>query len=205
MTHHRAPAVGSGGPPEEKRSEGSRFWRYWQTFPAFIQALTPLVLGLVVGGAGGAVITQHSSTPAPQPTATITVTASAPPLTSTPTSPGATLSLYWKGQVGLTTSGLNFDTRPPSSTQSGSIVYTGGLYGGGSPNIEFAIWPSSSAPTAAQCQAWVTTHPSPSLSTVTPGMQICIRTDQRRFGLLSIGSIDSNNGVASAEATIWGT
>ena len=204
MTHHRGPAAGSGGPTEERHSDGSRFWRYWQTFPAFIQALTPLILGLVIGGAGGAAI-GHSSSPAPQPTVTVTttVTPSTPATTSAqaPATPTATPSVYWQGSVGLTIKGLNFDTRPPSS----NIIYNGGLYGGGGTNIEFAVWSGSSAPNATQCQNYVTTHPSPSLLTINPGMQICIRTDQGRFGLLDIQSIDSTNGVASAQATIWGS
>lgn len=49
MTHYRAPAVGSGRPTEGNRPNGSRFWRYWQTLPGLIQALTPLILGLVAG------------------------------------------------------------------------------------------------------------------------------------------------------------
>lgn len=203
MTHYRAPAVESGRPTEGNRSHGSRFWCYWQTLPGLIQALTPLILGLVAGGAAGAALGQHSSaTPAPQPTVTVTTTASAPPSASTFAPPSAGLSLYSQGPVGITSDGLNFDTKPPSSTPSGTIYYTGGLYAS-SANIEFAMWPNSSTPTAAQCQNWVTTHPSPNLSNVNPGMQICIKTDQGRFGLLHIESVDSSQ--VSATATIWGT
>jgi hypothetical protein len=203
MTHYRAPAVESGRPAEGNRSHGSRFWRYWQTLPGLIQALTPLILGLVAGGAAGAALGQHSSaTPAPQPTVTVTTTASAPPSASTFAPPSAGLSVYSQGPVGITSDGLNFDTKPPSSTPSGTIYYTGGLYAS-SANIEFAMWPNSSTPTAAQCQNWVTTHPSPNLSNVNPGMQICIKTDQGRFGLLHIESVDSSQ--VSATATIWGT
>jgi hypothetical protein len=203
MTHYRAPAFGSGRPTEGSRSDGSRFWRYWQTLPVLIQALTPLILGLVAGGAAGAALGQHSSsTPAPQPTVTVTMTASAPPPASTSASQGAGLSLYSQGPVGITSNGLNFDTKPPSSTPSGTIYYAGGLYAS-STNIEFALWPNSSTPTAAQCQNWVITHPSPSLLNVNPGMQICIKTDQGRFGLLHIESVDSSQ--VSATATIWGT
>ena len=199
MTDYRAPAVGSDRPTERNRPNGSRFWRYWQTLPGLIQALTPLILGLVAGGAAGAALGQHSSsTPAPQPTVTVTMTASAPP----PESQSAGLSLYWQGQVGITSNGLNFDTKPPSSTPSSTIYYAGGLYAS-STNIEFAIWSNSSTPTAAQCQNWVTTHPSPSLLNVNPGMQICIKTDQGRYGLLGIESVDGSQ--VSATATIWGT
>jgi hypothetical protein len=216
MTHYRAPAVGSVRPTEGNRSDGSRFWRYWQTLPGLIQALTPLILGLVAGGAAGVTLGQHPSTPAPQPRATVTVTArpapqptvtvamtaSAPPPASTPASQSAGPSVYSQGPVGITSDGLNFDTKPPSSTPSGTIYYAGGLYAS-STNIEFAIWPNSSTPTAAQCQNWVTTHPSPSLLNVNPGMQICIKTDQGRFGLLHIESVDGSQ--VSATATIWGT
>ena len=203
MTDYRAPAVGSSRPTKRNRPNGSRFWRYWQTLPGLIQALTPLILGLVAGGAAGAALGQHSSSmSAPQPTVTVTMTASAPPSAATSASQSAGLSLYWQGQVGITSNGLNFDTKPPSSTPSSTIYYAGGLYAS-STNIEFAIWPNSSTPTAAQCQNWVTTHPSPSLLNVNPGMQICIKTDQGRYGLLRIESVDGSQ--VSATATIWGT
>jgi hypothetical protein len=203
MTHYRASAVESGNPTERNRSDSSRFWRYWQTLPGLIQALTPLILGLVAGGAAGAALGQHSSALAPHPTVTVTVTASAPPPVSRSASRDASLSAYWQGPVGITSNGLNFDTKPPSSTPSGTIIYAGELYASGSTNIELAVWPNSSTPTAAQCQNWVTTHPSSSLSNVDPDMQICIKTDQGRFGLLHIESVDSTQ--ASATATIWGT
>ena len=211
MSEHRTPTAGSGRPTGQKGSGSSGFWRYWNTLPGLIQALTPLILGLVAGGAAGTAIGQHSSAPAPRPTVTVTVTASAPPgggdlSASTPASPGTNLSLYSQGPVGLTGKGLNFDTKPPSTTPSGTInYYSGALSPAGSTNIEFALWPSSSAPTASQCQLWVTTHPGSSVSNIVSGMQICIKTDQGRFGLLHIQSVDSTNGVASAIATIWGS
>lgn len=213
VTHNRVPTVGSGGPTDGKPSEPSWFLRLLDRLPPLIQALTPLIIflvGFLVGGAGSVAI-GHATTPAPQPTATVTVTATAPPLSSTPTSApastGAPLSIYWgPGPVGITPNGLNFDTKPPSSTPSGTIYYNTGLYGGLEPstaNIELAVWPYSSAPTAAECQTWATTHPSSKVGNVTPGMQICIRTDQGRFGLLHIDSIDSNNSGVEATATIW--
>jgi len=198
MTLYRAPAVESGRRTERNRSDGSRFWRYWQTLPGLIQALTPLILGLAAGGVAGATFGQHASTSAPQPRATVTVTAGAP--ASGPQ--GAGLSLYSQEPVGITPNGLNFDTNPPSSTPSGTIYYAGGLYSS-STNIELAIWQNSSTPTAAQCQNWVTTHPSSDVQNVNPGMQICIKTDQGRFGLLHVDSVDSSQ--VSAEATIWGS
>src|SRR5215472_10664806 len=112
MTHYHAPAVESGRPAERNRSDRSRFWRYWQTLPGLIQALTPLVLGLAAGGAAGATLGQHPSTPAPQSRATVTMTPSAPAPTSTSASQGAGLSLYSQGPVGITIDGLNFDTKP---------------------------------------------------------------------------------------------
>jgi hypothetical protein len=212
MTHYRAPAIESDRPAKRNRPDGSRFWRYWQTLPGLIQALTPLVLGLAAGGAAGVTLGQHPSTSAPQPRATVTVTArpaSQPTATVTVTagpsasaSPGAGLSLYWQGPVGITSDGLNFDTNPPSSTPSGTIWYNGALNSNGS-SIEFAVWPESSTPTAAQCQNWVTTHPNSSLWNINPGMQICIKTDQGRFGLLDIDAVDGSQ--VSAMATIWGT
>jgi hypothetical protein len=212
MTLYREPAVENGRPTKRNRSDGSRFWRYWQTLPGLIQALTPLVLGLAAGGAAGATLSQHpaasasqpratvtvTAKPAPQPAATVTVTAGA----SASVPQGAGLPLYSQGSVGITPDGLNFDTNPPSSTPSGTIYYTGGLYSS-STNIELAVWQNSSTPTAAQCENWVTTHPSSNVPNVNPGMQICIKTDQGRFGLLHVDSVDSSQ--VSATATIWGS
>lgn len=209
MTHNRVPTVGSGGPTDGKPSEPSWFLRLLDRLPPLIPLITFLV-GLLVGGGGGAAV-GHATTSAPRPTATVTVTATAPPpsstLTSAPASTGTPLSIYWGPRpVGITPNGLNFDTKPPSSTPSGTIYYNTGLYGGlesSTANIELAVWPYSSAPTAAKCQDWVTTHPSSKVGNVTPGMQICIRTDQGRVGLLHIDSIDSSNSGVEATATIW--
>jgi hypothetical protein len=203
-----------------KRGEG--FWQQWilavlEHASGTHPGANPLILGLVAGGVAGTAIGQHSSAPAPQPTVTVTaprptvtvtVTASASPggggpSASTPASPGTNSSPYWQGQVGFNGNGLNFDTRPPSNTPSGTIINFGGLYSD-DPNIQLALWHSSSAPTASQCQTWVTTHPGSSISNVAPGMQICIKTDQGRFGLLHIQSVDNDGGV-SATATIWGS
>jgi hypothetical protein len=221
MNDHRTPTLGSGRPTGQKGSGSSRFWRYWNTLPGLIQALTPLILGLVAGGAAVTAIGHPSSAPAPQPTVTVTaprptvtvtVTASAPsggggPPASTPASPGTNLSLYSQEPVGITSNGLNFDTKPPSTTPSGTIIYSGEDLYSSDGSIEFALWSSSNTPTASQCQTWVTTHPSSTIKQVNviPGVQICIKTDQGRFGLLHIQSVDSTNNVVSATATIWGS
>jgi hypothetical protein len=105
----------------------------------------------------------------------------------------------WSGRVGITGSGLNFDDQPRPSPQSADIYYNGSLYSSSSAIL--AVWQQSQAPTAGPCQAWVTTHPSITVTTPTAGMQICLQTAQGRPVLLHIQSVTAQE--LDADATIW--
>jgi hypothetical protein len=120
------------------------------------------------------------------------------------TSPGAAgrgWSVYWSGPVGITNIGLNFDNKPPSSA-SGDINFNGSL--SSSDTATMAAWPGPRTPTAAQCQNWVTTHPSNIVGTVTTGMQICLLTTQGRSVLLLVEGLPAGaTAELQAHATIW--
>ena len=108
-------------------------------------------------------------------------------------------SVLWSGPVGITGNGLNFDDQPRPSPQSADIYYNGSLYSASSAIL--AVWQQTQAPTAGQCQAWVTTHPSSSVSNLTAGMQICLQTGQGRPVLLDVQSVTGEE--LDADAKIW--
>lgn len=111
-------------------------------------------------------------------------------------------SVYWSGPVGFSVagSGLDFDTRPPSSGDQ-TYIYYGGNELQASANAQVSRWTQSGTPSESQCATWVTTHPSTAVIFPAGGMQICIKTDQGRYGRLHIES--SSNQEVSAIATIW--
>ena len=124
------------------------------------------------------------------------------PSTSKPAkATGSRWSVYWSGPVGITNIGLNFDNKPPSSA-SGDINFNGSL--SSSDTATMAAWPGPRTPTAAQCQNWVTTHPSNIVGTVTTGMQICLLTTQGRSVLLLVQGLPAGaTAELQAHATIW--
>ena len=107
--------------------------------------------------------------------------------------------VLWSGPVGITGNGLNFDDQPRPGSQSADIYYNGSLFSSSSAIL--AVWQQPQSPTAGQCQAWVTTHPGNSVSTLTAGMQICLQTGQGRPVLLHVHSVASQE--LDADATVW--
>lgn len=107
-------------------------------------------------------------------------------------------AVSWSGPVGITTNGLNFDNKPPSS-QSADVIFTSLL--AVSPPTILATWPQSGRPTPTQCLNWVTTHPSQDINTVTVGMQICLKTQQGRPVLLRVTGTTQDE--VQAHATVW--
>lgn len=207
MTHNRAPAVGSGGPTDEKPSEPSWFLRLLDRLPPLIQALTPLIIFLV-GGAGGVAI-GHATTPAPQPTATVTVTAT-PSVTTPPTNGGTNTAPpptpVWSGPISVSESnpnGIDFDSVPPGSGPN-SLSYNGAtLNTGGS--LQIATWTNSSAPTRDHCSTWAQTHPSTSEQPYV-GTGYCLITGQGHTVYLKVTKITPatfGNGTVYADAIVW--
>jgi hypothetical protein len=165
------------------------------------------VVAAVVGALVSGVFAGHTVGAGAKPTAT--VTAPTGPGTGGSATPSATAnpsSVYWSGPVGLATSsvGLDFDSRPPSTDQT-TIGYFGNTLQV-SAHALLSVWNQGGTPSASQCQTWVTTHPTSDIAFPAIGMQICIKTDQGRYGLLQIDSYSGdNNNQLNAIATIWGS
>lgn len=167
--------------------------------PKWIGAIATLILALTSAGFFAGRVTTPTVTPTPTVTVTRTETPG-PNHSKVPSSTG-TSSIYWNGPVGLSQSGLglDFDTRPPSTDQT--TIYYGGNTLQPTANAQLSLWTQSSTPSASECQSWVTTHPNTDITFPASGMQICIKTDQGRYGLLYIDS--SSNGQLQITATIW--
>jgi hypothetical protein len=174
----------------------------------------PLIIAAVITAIGGitaAIVTgvfnSHGGGSGAEPGVTAPRTTVAAPTTGTGSStvPTATNrpSVYWSGPVAFSTEGLDFDSRPPATDQT-TILYFGNTLQA-SANAQLAVWNQPGIPSASKCQTWVTTHPNQDVAFPAIDMQICIRTDQGRYGLLHIDSYSNNNSQVNATATIWGS
>ncbi len=200
--------------PDPQHSSARRRWRDLDLWVKIAIIATPIVaiIAIIVPPK---VIGSSSSATSSQPPVETTGTgatpqgtsAASPPSQSAP-APSATpnSAVYWSGPVGITTSGLEFDTRPPSQAGVGyGIAYyadSDTLWTNPGQNIVVSLWTNSGTPSAAQCQSWVSTHPNNEVASPTPGMNICIETAASRIGRLQIDS-GTNNGQLQATATIW--
>ena len=177
----------------DKEGPQRRGWaRIGELGPAWITAGAGVIVALAAAG----FFAGRATTPTPAPTETVTVTPGQA-LTA-----GHNSSTYWTGQVGfssLSGLGLDFDTKPPSTDQT-TIVYEGNALQV-TANEQLSQWTQSSTPSASDCKLWVTTHPNTEILYPASGMQICIKTDQGRYGLLHIDS--AANGQLQVTATIW--
>ena len=185
----------------DKEGSPRRGWaRIGELGPAWITAVAGLIVALAAAGFFAGRVT----TPTPAPTQTVTVQAGQALAAghTPPPSPSGNSSIYWTGQVGfssLSGLGLDFDTKPPSSDQT-TIVYEGNALQV-TANEQLSQWTQSSTPSASDCKLWVTTHPNTEILYPASGMQICIKTDQGRYGLLHIDS--AANGQLQVTATVW--
>jgi hypothetical protein len=166
---------------------------------ALIGALATVAAAYVAGAFTGKTVGLHAA-----PTVTVTVTrAPAAAGTGNPASHSSTVTstVYWHGQVTFPdgTPALNFDTNPPSPDQIG-IVYGGSVLEATN-NALLSTWTAARTPSASDCREWVSTHPNTNIPSPTGGMQICIKTDQGRYGLLGVTS--TANSQLSANGIVW--
>jgi hypothetical protein len=139
----------------------------------------------VAGPSGG----QHSSSPA---TSMSTI------------SPGPTskASVAFRGPVGITFSGIDFDSNPPGpgSNDINWQRYNYRLQGYGS--IIVSRYPSSGAlPREAACRSWAQTHNSQILDGVNPGDRLCFITQDGRTVRFIVTNITSD--TVEGQATVW--
>lgn len=197
--------MSSSGSQPEPRGQDSLGRFLFRQGPAWVTAIAGALAVLGIGfGAGYGTSKAQNSAPAPA----VTVTVEPSNATTGPgnsTAPPATTNsyVYWSGPVEFSQSsglGLDFDTSPPSTDQT-TIIYEGnGLQS--TANARVSLWNQPGTPSASQCRTWVTTHPNTDVTFPAVGMQICIKTDQGRYGLLHIDS-SSNNDHLGVTATIW--
>ncbi len=126
---------------------------------------------------------------------------------NTPTAAPDGSPIYWSGSLPITGNpGTSFDSKPPHPVgDTAGMIYRWGVLReqGLGNNTLLAPWTGTGAPTAAQCQEWTSTHALRQVDKVLPDMQICIKTNQGRYGLLRINSDDSEQ--LGVTATIWGS
>lgn len=145
-----------------------------------------------------------SASPTPSPAITSpTATASGTTTPSAATTPSGSI-IYYQGTVTIAGNGRNFDTSPPSpGPGTGAFYYnSSALETGGSNTAGLAVWRQGGTPTAAECRTFATANLIIDVPNINAGMKICFKTDQGRFGLLSVQPSTSANELI-AIATVW--
>lgn len=118
--------------------------------------------------------------------------------TGTPTAPG----IAFTGPVGITFSGIDFDSNPPGpgSNDINWQRYNYRLQGYGS--VIVSRYPSSGAlPTEATCRSWAQTHNSQILDGVNRGDRLCFITQDGRTVRFIVTNITDS--AVEGQATVW--
>ena len=126
------------------------------------------------------------------------------PTPTTPISPGPTSTgpAAFTRAVGITFSGIDFDSNPLASGPNNITWerYTYTLQGYGS--VIVSRYPSSGAlPTEAACRSWAQAHNSQILSGVNRGDRLCFITQNGRTVRFIVTNI--SNDAVEGQATIW--
>jgi hypothetical protein len=119
-----------------------------------------------------------------------------------PPGPTSTGSVAFKGPVGITFSGIDFDSNPPGSGPAyiNWQRYNYRLQGYGS--VIVSRYPSSGAlPTEAACRSWAMTHNSQILDGVNRGDRLCFITQDGRTVRFIVTNISSD--AVEGQATVW--
>ena len=193
--------VQSGGADSRQRRAKKRkkFWR----------GVVKSVLALLIVSAITAGVTwlyHHLSGPSSATAAPSTSSSAAPPQ-STGGSAGQTASpsagsVAFTGSVGITFSGIDFDSNPLSSGSYNVTWerYTNTLQGYGS--VIVSRYSNSVAqPTEAACRSWAQAHISQILSGVNRGDRLCFITQDGRTVRFIVTNITSD--AVEGQATVW--
>jgi hypothetical protein len=180
----------------EKSSNGQK-WQLLGLGVTGFSALCTVFAALI----GAGFFVGHVTAAGAKPAVTVTVTVTASPgATGTASAP-----VYYQGGVTINSNTLDFDSKPPGPGPITAAFYyatysiqTASNTGG------FAVWKQDGTPTASQCKSWVPTHLTTDLSNIVPGMNICFRTDQGRYGLLSVRAGTSENDL-NGYVIVWGS
>jgi hypothetical protein len=116
--------------------------------------------------------------------------------------PTSTGSVAFTGLVGITFSGIDFDSNPLGSGPDNITWerYTYTLQGYGS--VIVSRYPSSGAlPTEAACRSWAQAHNSQILSGINSGDRLCFITQDGRTVRFIV--TDISNDAVEGQATVW--
>jgi hypothetical protein len=125
-------------------------------------------------------------------------TSSSSTTTGTATTPGVAFA----GPVGISFSGIDFDSNPPGpgSNDINWQRYNYRLQGYGS--VIVSRYPSSGAlPTEAACRSWAQTHNSQILDGVNHGDRLCFITQDGRTVRFIV--MDITDSAVEGQATVW--
>jgi hypothetical protein len=154
------------------------------------------------------------ATPSPNPTVShssspTTALSSSSPVASPSTAPNGTVTnppnssnVAFTGPVGITFSGIDFDSNPPGSGSNDINWqrYNYRLQGYGS--VIVSRYPSSGAPPAeAACRSWAQTHNSQILDGVNRGDRLCFITQDGRTVRFIV--TDITDSTVDGQATVW--
>jgi hypothetical protein len=185
-------------------AENSPNGQKWQLLGLGVGAFSALctVLAALIG-AGFFVGHVTASAAKPGATVTVTVTATPPAAASRPAHNTTSTPVYYQGNITIGNNNIDFDSKPPGPGPGTAAFYYSGFDLNTSSNPGgFAVW-KQGTPTATECKSFVPTNLINDLPNIVNGMQICFRTDQGRFGLLSVEA-----GTAAYElkayAIVWG-
>jgi serine/threonine-protein kinase len=112
--------------------------------------------------------------------------------------------VQWRGQITLSSDGIDLDSAPPVvNTSTTTLSLSGGTLEATSP-ATFAAWNRSSTPSYRQCHLWAQTNGTTQLQ-LHDGMDLCVNTGNRQTAFLKNVSVSSDGSSATTIATIWGT
>jgi hypothetical protein len=173
-----------------------------QRFMKWIYGLIALTLsGLIVGLVLHAV-EAGPPTPSPPPSTTSVAGQTASTSSEHPSPTGGSTTPVWSGPVGITFSGIDFDSNPPGSGSNDINWqrYNYRLQGYGS--VIVSRYPSSGAPPAeAACRSWAQTHNSQILDGVNRGDRLCFITQDGRTVRFIV--TDITDSTVDGQATVW--
>jgi hypothetical protein len=188
-------------------AENSPNGQKWQLLGLGVGAFSALctVLAALIGAGFfvGHVTASATKPGAATATVTVTVTATATAPASRPAPNTTSTPVYYQGKITIGNNNIDFDSKPPGPGPStAAFYYNGFALITSSSTGGFAIW-KQGTPTASECKSFVPANLINELPNIVNGMQICFRTDQGRFGLLSVkaGTIAYE---LRAYAIVWG-
>jgi hypothetical protein len=180
--------------------ETSQSGQKWQLLGLGVTGFSALCT-VLVALIGAGFFVGHVTAAGANPAATVTVTVTASPGTTG----AASAPIYFQGGVTINSNTLDFDSKPPGPGPiTAAFYYATYALETASSTAGFAVWKQDGTPTASACKSWVPAHLTTDLTNIVAGINICFRTDQGRYGLLSVEAGTSENDL-NGYVTVWGS